>query len=45
MGEKSRSIKVTNKMSKEDLPSIDDLVNNDLPSFEDFITEENPEVK
>ena len=30
-------------MSKEDLPSIDDLVNNDLPSVEDFITEENAE--
>ena len=30
-------------MSKEDLPSIDDLVNNDLPSIEDFITEENAE--
>ena len=30
-------------MSKEELPSIDDLVNNDLPSVEDFITEENAE--
>ena len=30
-------------MSREDLPSIDDLVNNDLPSVEDFITEENAE--
>ena len=30
-------------MSKEDLPSIDDFVNNDLPSVEDFITEENAE--
>ena len=30
-------------MSKEDLPSIDDLVDNDLPSVEDFITEENAE--
>ena len=30
-------------MSKEDLPSIDDLVNSDLPSVEDFITEENAE--
>lgn len=30
-------------MSKEDLPSIDDLAINDLPSVEDFITEENAE--
>ena len=30
-------------MSKEDLPSIDDLANNDLPSIEDFITEEKAE--
>ena len=43
MGEKSRSKKVTNRMSKEELPSIDDEVTNDLPSVEDFITEENAE--
>ncbi len=43
MGEKSQSKKVTNRMSKEELPSIDDEVTNDLPSVEDFITEENAE--
>ena len=43
MGEKSQSKKVTNRMSKEELPSIDDEIISDLPSVEDFITEENAE--
>jgi hypothetical protein len=43
LGEKSQSKKVTNRMSKEELPSIDDEIISDLPSVEDFITEENAE--
>ena len=43
MGEKSQSKKVTNRMSKEELPSIDDEIISDLPSVEDFIKEENAE--
>ena len=43
MGEKSQSKKVTNRMSKEEFPSIDDEIISDLPSVEDFITEENAE--
>jgi len=43
LGEKSQSKKVTNRMSKEEFPSIDDEIISDLPSVEDFITEENAE--
>jgi len=42
VGEKSQSTKVTNNMSKEELPSIDDYIVDpeSLPSVEDYITEE-----
>ena len=42
MGEKSQSTKVTNNMSREDLPSIDDYIVDpeSLPSVEDYIKEE-----
>ena len=42
MGEKSQSTQVTNTMSREDLPSIEDFTEDysNLPSIEEFITEE-----